>query len=130
MGSPAGVKIISVLYYIGAFVGLIAGISIFGMGTVFLKFFGIEGMAFSGLFVIMALFVIVMSILYFFVAKDLWKCKQWARYAAIIIGIMNISWELVLLFVKAGGFSIIGITINLIIVIYLFVDKNVKECFS
>ena len=130
---PAGVKVISVLYYIGSIFGLLfALLFFFGAGAIssftdqipVLSAFG------TGLFIIAGVITLAFSILGFFVARGLWKGKNWTRIFVIILSILGILMGIFLLTQGNIISNVSNIIINLIIGGYLLFSHSVKEAFT
>jgi len=129
---PTGVKIISVLYYIGAVFGVIFGILfLVGAGAMssiitsqipMLAFFG------SGLIILGGLLLIGMGVLYFFIARGLQRTQSWARIIVIIFACIGVLMGLISIF--QGNFSIISFGLNLAIGGYLLFSQEVKQAFA
>lgn len=123
---PVGVKIISILYYIGAVISLISGIALIAGGS-FLS--GLYGGLFTGLAVVAGIFMIALAVLGFFVGRGLWKGQQWARVVAIILAILGIISAISSL-VQGAWSSIVGLIIQIVIGGYLWFSKEVKKAFA
>lgn len=147
---PIGVKIISVLYYISAAIGLIGSIGLF---------ISFARSTSNYNFVIAAIFLLGFSILFFFVGRGLWRGKDWARIVTITISILEIIVVIIAIVVlsnlskqliHANDISSLGniqnivdifdiskfipkaiitIAINAFIAGYLLFNKKVKEAF-
>jgi len=129
---PVGVKIISVLYYIGAVVMLLLGITmIFGAGFMGslanqIPFMAILG---TGFFIIGAIIIIAFAVLSLFVARGLWKGQKWARIVAIIFAVLGVIGAIIN--IVSGDFgSIIKLIINGLIGYYLWFVNSVKTAFA
>ncbi len=116
---PIGVKIISIIYYLGTVVGVILGLFfIIPVGVFF------EGIILFGL-----------GILSFFVARGLLKLRPWARVLAIILSCLGILMA-VFSIAYLGGilgniFTIIfSLLFELLTGGYLLFNNNVKKAFS
>lgn len=106
--APLGIKIISILYYIGAVFAVISGIIVIAGGSFLSNLFGI---VLTSLSILIAIFAFGFAVLGFFIGKGLWKGQSWARIVAIIFAILGVI----------GGLS--SITVNIIQgTIYLIVD--------
>jgi len=134
-----GIKIISILSYIFAAFLLIAG---FGMiiaiftGISLLNLIDIQQIvgqieltdaaAASIIFVIIliaGISMILFGVFYFFVARGLWKLKNWARIAAIVLAALQ--------FVTAfTPWSPLQLIISSVILWYLIFSKEVKAAFK
>ena len=131
-GIPTGVKIISVLYYIGAAFLFLIGLLIFFLRDFVIKV--IETVVVLPATIISlihsallgaAIFLIILGIAYFFLARGLWKLKNWARIIAIVIAAFGVVSSL---FAFPAG--IIHLIINGIILWYLGFNEEAKKSFS
>ncbi len=115
---PTGVKIIGVLYYIGAAVGVLAAIAFFvGISFLFPGF---------GLGAIGGIIILVFAILAFFVARGIFRRKNWARIVVIVSSILGVIGGLTNL--DDGG--IVQLIINGLILWYLTMNANAKAAFK
>lgn len=129
---PTGVKIISVLYYIGSIFGIIFGVlflvgakTIEGAEIPILGFFGAE------LFILGGVTLIISSIIGFFIGRGLWKGQNWARVVAIIFAILGILFIVVAMAQgQTPDGNIVTLIIDVVIAGYLLFSKNVKLAFS
>lgn len=124
---PTGVKIISVMYYIGAAIFLLFGI-LFLVGAGFLgaiadqiPFIGILG---ASLFVVGGIVLIGLGVLDFFVGKGLWDARNWARIVAIVFAGLGIL--MTLLSIVSGSIvsNIPTLIVDGVIVWYLMSNKE------
>lgn len=130
---PFGVKIISILSFLGAAGELILAllliiILIAGSGiTKIVPSFAILGKyIIGGILILLAL-----AALNFFIGLGLWKGQKWARIAAIISSIIVVLFEIFLAELEGNfGIKIIGIVVYSFIAGYLIFSKNVKAAFS
>ena len=131
-GVPTGVKVISVVYYIGAGFSILFGLLFLAgagfMGTLVSKI-PLLGVLGSGFFVVVGIIFIGLGALSIFVGRGLWKGKNWARIIAIIFSVLGI---LSGLYSVVNGIysSLFGLLINLLIVGYLMFNSSVKSAFS
>ena len=130
---PAGVKVISVLYYIGAVFGVLFGILFIvsaGYVSSFASQIPLIGTLGASLFIVGGIIIICLGILGFFVGRGLWKARSWARIVAIIFACLGI---IMAIFSMIQG-NIIGNIFNLAIQLfiggYLLFSNNVKESFA
>ncbi len=130
---PVGVKIISVLYYIWAVLFAILGILfIVGAGFIgtiaqsipLLALFG------AGLFIVLAIILILFAILFFFIGRGLWKARQWSRILVIIFSILGILSAIMGMIQGKIVSNIFGLIISALIGGYLLFSKSVKEAFA
>ena len=132
---PTGVKVIAVLYYISAVIGIILGL-LFLVGGGMIGFiasqiplFGIFGMLGSALFVVVGIILIGLSILNFFIGRGLWKAQPWARIVAIIFAALGILMAIIFI-VQGNIINIFTLVIELVIGGYLLFNKKAKEAFA
>ena len=125
---PLGVKIISILHYIGAAFAVLAGILLIvsagAVGSAIPVFGAIGGaMLIAG-----AIFVIGLAVLSFFIGRGLWKGQQWARIVAIVFGCLGMVRAI---FGIAGNAMYVAtLVIYVVIVAYLGFSPQVKKAFK
>lgn len=132
-GNPTGVKIISVLYYIGAVVSVILGILfLVGAGAMgsLLASVPIIGALGAGLFIVGAVIMIAIGVLAFFVGRGLWKAKAWARIVAIIFAIVGVVLAVVGMVQGSIASNIFSLVVNAVIGGYLLFSSSVKAAFA
>jgi len=131
---PTGVKVISILYYIGAVASVLFGILfIFGGGFFSSLTASIPTLAFLGsaVFIVIGIFLLLLGILNFFIGRGLWKGRNWARILVIIFSILGILMALMsLIFSGAVANFIFSVIINGLIGGYLLFSPKVKNAFS
>ena len=130
-GVPTGVKIISVFYYIGTALLLLLGLAaIFGAGAFasMLSQIGPLAALGSGMFMIMGIIAIGFSVLFFFIGKGLWNGKSWSRIVAIVLAALSILNGIYSIATGMGGW--VGLVIQIVIGLYLLLNKEVKEAFN
>ncbi len=118
---PLGITIIAILLFIQAIVQIIFGL---------IAFFGTSALSLTaGLLV--GWIPLAIGILLFVLAWGLWTLKPWAYWTTLVLEIINIVLNLFNL--GQPNHSIFGILsggiISIIIVIYMLVDRNVREAF-
>lgn len=131
---PTGVKIISIVYYITSVLGLLMGLLFFigaGFIGVLLEQVPTLQVIGSGLFVVIGIIIIALSILGFFIGRGLWKGKNWARILAIIFTIIGIV-LIISSMINGGGITggIIQLGISAVIGGYLWFSQEVKKAFK
>lgn len=130
---PTGVKIISVIYYIGAVFGILLGL-LFFVGAGYLDSIADQipllGAIGSGLFVIGGIIFIGLGILGFFVGRGLWKARPWARIVVIIFAGLGSLMSIISMIQVSIVNNIIGLVIQLVIGGYLLFNNSVKEAFA
>ena len=126
---PTGVKIISVLYYIGAVVELLLGIALFfGAGALKAK---IPFLAFLGPFLIIGGIVLVgLAVLSFFVGRGLWKGQKWSRIVAIIFAALAVLLAIVGMVQGNIASNVISLVVSAAMGGYLIFSGDVKTAFS
>jgi hypothetical protein len=130
---PTGVKIIAVLYYIGTVLEAIAGIGMLAgggfMGAALSRNFGGVGIVGGAFFIVAGIILLGFAVLSFFIGRGLWHGKNWARILAIIFGCLGVLSGLGSI-AKGSGGSYVSLIINLVIVLYLWLTKEVKMAFA
>jgi hypothetical protein len=138
--TPLPVKILAVLGYIFAALGVIGGIlflvqGIFSVGIVsgIVESFGAGGTGlfqsvFGGLVVVFGLIAIAISFVEFLVAKGLWNGKNWARVLVVIVCTLGTLSGLVSILSGENGY--VSFIIYAGIGSYLMFNKAVKQGFS
>ena len=126
---PTGVKIISVLYYIGAVFELLLGIALFfGAGALKTK---VPFLAFLGPFLIIgAVILIGIAVLSFFVGRGLWKGQKWSRIVAIAFAVLGVLLAIIGMVQGQIASNIIGLVISVAVGGYLLFSGDVKAAFS
>ena len=126
---PTGVKVISVLYYIGAAFELLLAIALFiGAGTIASKI-PLIGALGSGLFIIAGVVLIGLAVLSFFVGRGLWKAQKWARIVAIIFAVLGVLFAVLGMVQGQIASNVLSLVISGAIGGYLLFSKDVKAAF-
>ncbi len=127
---PTGVKIISVLYYIGAAFELLLAIALFiGAGTIASKI-PLIGALGSGLFIIAGVVLIGLAVLSFFVGRGLWKAQKWSRIVAIIFAVLGVLFAVIGMIQGQVASNIISLVISGAVGGYLLFSSSVKAAFA
>lgn len=130
---PVGVKIISVLYYIGAALSVLGGLGVIIGGSIIgdaLSQMIPFGMALGGIAIVVGIFLIALGVLDFFIGMGLWKGQSWARIVAIVLAAVGL---LMAIIGMAGGNitgNILGLLFNGIVGGYLLLSKPVQAAFA
>jgi hypothetical protein len=130
---PTGVKVISILYYLGAVFSAIVGILLIvgaGMADSFVSEVPVIAEIGAGMFVVVGIIMIGLGVLSFFIGKGLWKGRSWARTLVIILCCMGVVTALISI---AGGDvanNVFNILLNGVVGGYLWFNKRVKKAFS
>lgn len=130
---PVGVKVLAVLQYIGAVVSFLFGLFfIFGATTmisVMTSMMSVPGEMVKGVFVFLGVLFVGIAVLYFFMAKGLWKGKNWARITSIVFCCLGVLSALLSLII--GNFvALLSLAINGFFAGYLLFNKEVKTAFE
>jgi hypothetical protein len=127
--APLGVKILSILAYIGAVFTFLAGIfMIFGAGFITRALpAGVTSMMGSGLvgagLIFVGILFIGFAILDYFVGKGLWKGQNWARILVLVFAVLGLLSSLM-------PFSLVSLVIDGAIIWYLGFNKEAVAFFS
>jgi glucan phosphoethanolaminetransferase (alkaline phosphatase superfamily) len=131
---PLGVKIISVVVYVSSALLLFDALAYI--------FYGITGEGLSSdvtigraaLFMAAVIFI-VLAVFAFFVARGLWKGRNWTRIVTIVLSVFEVVIIIVTFFY--GGLGTLDIVLNSLSLVvngliggYLAFNKNVKKAFS
>ncbi len=126
---PMGVKVISILYYIGAAFALIGAIMAFAGGGLLATLGGLGALGGIGLGLFFAVIMLAFAVLGFFMGRGLWRGQNWARIVAVIFAALGILGALASLF--AGVFtSVVNLAAHLLIGWYLLFHKQSKKFFG
>lgn len=132
-GAPTLVKIIGVLYYIGAVLLVLLGIAFFVGASLLgglLEQIPLLGALGSGLFVVAGIIFIGLAVLYFFIGRGLWKTQNWARIVVIILAAIGAISGIYSIIQGNLASNIVGLIINLAVGGYLLFGNDVKAAFS
>jgi hypothetical protein len=136
---PGGVKTISILDWIVAVLGIILGLLFTVFGALAFSGKGLsEGAGGLGdlisvlgeVVLFIGIFLLGFGILMIFVARGLWKGKNWARIVQIILSVLGIIYAIWLWIQGSGTGGALNLIVNLPIVSYLSFSKKVREAFS
>ena len=136
---PLGIKLISILYYLSGVLLILLGIFSFLMIFLISSLSDIligtplEGIIGRGviLFVAVGILFIALAIFLFFVARALWKLKRWAGIVTIIFSIISLIIWVTAIFLWKFSYTLLGYPVlPIIILLYLFLSKKVKEAFE
>lgn len=132
MQKPFFVKLIAVLYYIFAFFNSLAGFLLAMLGVVLIltatAALGTYGPA---LVIGFGFLAVALGFFQFFVGRGLWRGKQWARIAAVVIAILSVAVGLWRLFLGENVliWSLVAL-FSLFIAAYLLFSPGVRMFFS
>jgi hypothetical protein len=124
---PLGITIIAFLIGLFALLSLCGNLA--GLGFAPLKLFGEGGLGASLGATISSVIGLVLAVGSLMVAWGLWTLRPWAFWATVIIEVLNLfngGWGLTM---GAHGFFCGLNLIPLLILAYLFLDKNVRLAF-
>lgn len=127
---PGNVKAVGILWYIFAgliILGIIIAFSAFGIMFQFTSFDFLTG----AWFYLILVTLIGLIVLFFFVARGIFKLKKWARIAAIILSSIFIL-STIYSFIQEGNFdvNIIPLVIMGYILYVLLINKKAREAFK
>lgn len=129
--APIGVKIISVLYYIGAVLFILVGfLMILGAKSFLTPNAGNTETNNSAIFILLGILMLGFAVLSFFIGRRLWEGKNWARIFVIILAALGIIAGIKILANGKIANSLIIIVIDALIVWYLLLSKEAKSFFS
>ena len=129
---PTGVKVIAVLYYISAVLGIIFGLLFLvgaGMMGSIINQIPLLGALGAGLFVVGGIMMIGLGVLGFFVGRGLWKARPWARIVAIIFAGLGILMAVISMIQGNIVTNVFNLVLHLVIGGYLMFNTKVKEAF-
>jgi uncharacterized membrane protein (DUF2068 family) len=106
---PLGITILVILEVIGAIVLLVASLALITTPI---------GIA-----------VAIGCILRLIVAWGLWTLKRWAFWVAVVLEVIHFFYNLFSLLVGHNMIAIGTLILNLVVLIYLFADRNVRAAF-
>ena len=131
---PTGVKVVSVLFYIGFFLFLVSGI--LSIGGVGLPEENITGAAVGvpqlgrGFEIVSGVISVALAVFVFFVGMGLWKGRRWSWLSSIIIAGLGIFISLISML---GGRVIGNLIVLLIYAViggYLLFNESARKVFS
>ena len=114
---PLGITIIAIILAIQGILGIIGGILL------------LAGSGGSGPLVLAAIITLVLGVLYLILAWGLWTLQPWAFWTTVVLEVIALINGIFALGQHNAGPGIIGIVIALIVLIYLFADRNVRAAF-
>ena len=145
--APTVVKVISILHYINSALYILVGLALIlfskylinqktGLGD---NSFGLEelanfqeldeGVLKTSIFV-MGFIFIGLAVLNFFVARDLWRLRNWARIVAVLLALISFTAQIYNMISGATVMQIINLAINIFIIGYLLFFQEAKEVFK
>jgi hypothetical protein len=148
---PAGIKVISVLYYIVAVIEFLSAVLIIAISSFLANPYkainpeltqpGGSSAVLAGLstviIVLLVIFFLGFAILSYRIGKDLRNLKQWARITALVLtGLSSVCSLVIIPFriltnnTTQAIMSIITLGISLLIFLYLLIHPKVKEAFT
>ena len=107
---PLGVTIIAVLVAIGAIFEIIGGLALLAI------------------FAPVGIFALIVGVISLFVAWGLWTLKPWAFWLVVIVEVIHLV-QAVLSVARGQGVGIGDIIFPVVILLYLFLDRNVRAAF-
>jgi|TARA_B100001971_G_C17712331_1_gene297089 uncharacterized membrane protein (DUF2068 family) len=128
---PVGIKILSILGFIGASILLLMAILMF-LGSAGSITNTIPVLALLGptILAVGGIILLGFSILEFFIARGLWKGQNWARIVMIVFVVLGILGGITAIIQGQIASNIISFAINLLIGWYLIFNEKVKKAFA
>ena len=112
---PLGITIIAIILGIQGVLSIIAGILLLaGSG---------------GAYAVPAIIALVLGVLYLIVAWGLWTLQPWAFWTTVVLEVITLINGIIALTQHSVGSGLLNIVLSLIILIYLFADRNVRAAF-
>jgi hypothetical protein len=127
--APTGVKVISILYYIGALLTLVMGLLLIAGSQTLVNLLAEYG-AIIGTELITGLGValILWSILEFFLGRGLWKGQQWSRIVVLVLAGLSLIGAISNLLTDVGS-ALLNLIVSGLIVWYLGWNVEAKAHF-
>ena len=114
---PLGITIIAVIMGIQGILGIIAGIlSLTASGA-------------NPAFAVAGIITLILGVLYLVLAWGLWTLQPWAFWATVVLEVIALINGIFALTQGNTGTGLLNIVLALIILIYLFADRNVRAAF-
>ena len=118
---PTGVTVICILGFLGAILGILGAVALIGLGGLSGYLAGMEGaamLAFLGPFMgVIGALLLIISVITFVAVYWLWQMKKIGWTITMIMEIISIL-------LSIAAFNILGLVIPAIIVIYLWMKKD------
>src|SRR2546429_7857100 len=109
---PLGITIIAIIVGIYGILGIIGGIGLLTGGVT-----------------ILGLITLILGVLYLVLAWGLWTLQPWAFWATVVLEVITLINGIIALTQHSVGSGLLNIVLSLIILIYLFADRNVRAAF-
>ncbi len=107
---PLGVTIIAILVAIGAVFEIIGGLALLAV------------------FAPIGIFALIVGVISLFVAWGLWTLKPWAFWLVVIVEVIHLV-QAIFSVARGQGVGIGDIIFPVVILLYLFLDRNVRAAF-
>jgi len=112
---PLGITIIAIILGIQGVLSIIAGILLLaGSG---------------GAYAVPAIIALVLGVLYLIVAWGLWTLQPWAFWTTVVLEVITLINGIIALTQHNVATGLLYIVLSLIILVYLFADRNVRAAF-
>ncbi|HEY0755244.1 MAG TPA: DUF2127 domain-containing protein [Ktedonobacteraceae bacterium] len=108
---PLGITIIAIIAAVFGILGIIGGLLLLQAST------------------ILGVITVVFGLLEFVIAWGLWNLRTWAFWATVIVETLALLNGIFTFTQGRATNAIIGIVIPLVILIYMFADRNVRAAF-
>jgi hypothetical protein len=137
---PLGVKIISILFYIGTVICLVFGlVLVFGSKIMVASLIasnpgvGLESIPqgkIVTLIVVLGILFIAASVFAFLIGRGIWRLRKWARITAMILAIIGFAFAVFSVVISFRFMQIISLLIDGFIGGYLLLSKEARRVFK
>lgn len=132
---PEGIKILAVFMFVGAFVSFIAGGFLFSFSDTVSKNAAIfieQGLAVptSGELIFFGIALLGLAVLEYFIARDIFKLKNWARMVIIVFSVLGVITAVMNLTEQLYASGVYALLLNGLIVWYLAFRKETRKAFK
>ncbi|MDP1695946.1 MAG: hypothetical protein Q8L29_03465 [archaeon] len=129
--APLGVKIISILNYISGGIAILAGLLFIALALINYPLIADKiGSSISSVIItVISIFLIIVGLIAYFIAKGMWRGQEWARITQIILSII-FGFSALTSVMKGMWSNIFGLAINFAIAGYLLFNKRAKRFFK
>jgi hypothetical protein len=111
---PLGISIIAVILAIQGILGVISGILLLGGG---------------GILTTLGIISLVLGVLYLVLAWGLWMLKPWAFWGTVILEVLTLINGIFGVGTGRPTNGILSLIFAVVVLVYMFADRNVREAF-
>lgn len=135
--APVTVKIISILNYVNAALWFVIGLLMIISSSAMIEYAlsaspelaSYDSGLLTMIMVFIGIFLIGFGVFHFFIGRGLWRLKQWARIASVILGIIGVITAVISMTISFGFGLILNLLIDGFIAGYLLFTQEAKEAF-